>query len=312
MKRRTNSSNSSKTADANLTADLHIRGDIPVCRTDNYLESQFKKLEFIFELCKQENAPLLVAGDIGNKSQWSNWLLEKTISLINKYNIDIICIPGQHDLPEHRLEYWQKSGCGVLHGGYSIFVIQEEQIINDKFILFPFPYGKKITSPKYDKDIPKIAITHQMVIENKKLWPDQIAPEGNALLKKHPEYSLILSGDNHFPFIAECHGRLLVNPGSMMRMTAAQIEHTPRVYKWFADTNTVKAVYLPIEKGVITRLHIEDKEIRDKRMDAFVSRMTDDFEIGLSFSQNMEEYFRANRTKQSIKDKTWAAMEVNK
>lgn len=303
-----------KKANAILAADLHIRSDIPTCRTDDYLTAQFKKLEFIFDLCRQNDCPLLVAGDIGDKSQWPNWLLEKTILTIDKYNIKIITILGQHDLPEHRLDYWNKSGSGVLHGSQSIFAIRGAQTINDKFtsdkfILFPFSYSEKITSPKSNENIPMIAMTHQMVIENKPLWPGQEAPKGNALLKKFPEYDLILSGDNHNPFVAEYQGRILCNPGSMMRMTAAQIDHKPRVYKWFTNTNTVESVYLPIEKGVVTRLHIEDKEIRDKRMDAFVSRMTDDFEVGLSFEKNLEEYFRTNRTKSSVKEKVWEAME---
>ena len=328
MRRRTNPS---KKADAILAADLHIRSDTPMCRTDDYLAAQFKKLEFIFELCRQNDCPLLVAGDIGDKSQWPNWLLEKIISMINEYDIKIICIPGQHDLPEHRISAFEKSGVGVLHTGNTIECIgifkEKNQIINchfaSKFIsekynfhITPFSYGTGIKDlgyrTKYETpNMPMICMTHQMVLENKPLWPGQEAPRGNALLKKFPEYDLILVGDNHNPFVSDHNGRLLVNPGSMMRMTAAQINHKPRVYKWYANTNTAEAVYLPIEKGVVTRLHIEDKEIRDKRMDAFVSRMTDDFEIGLSFENNLEEYFRTNRTKLSVKDKTWNAVGVN-
>lgn len=301
----------SKKADAILCADLHIRSDVPTCRTDDYLEAQFKKLGFIFDLCKQNNCPLLVAGDIGNKSQWPNWLLEKTISTIIKYQIEIICIPGQHDLPEHRLEYWHKSGCGVLDKARTINLLQTPRIMRNSIVIFPFGYGCKIVNANNYKEEDKlITMTHQMVLENKPLWPGQKAPKGNALLKKFPEYDLILSGDNHNPFVIEYKNRLLVNPGSMMRMTASQINHKPRVYKWFADTNTVELVYLPIEKGVVTRLHIEDKEIRDKRMEAFVSRMTDDFEVGLSFENNLEEYFRTNRTKSSVKDKVWNAVEI--
>lgn len=300
-----------KKADAILAADLHIRADTPLCRTDDYLKTQWNKLNFIFNLCQENDCPLLVAGDIGNKSQWPNWLLEKIISIINQKNapINIICIPGQHDLPEHRLDYWQKSGCGVLDRSGSVFMIQEWQPINGGiFDLYPFPYRIEIVKPKTSR-CPKVAMTHQMVIENKPLWPDQKAPKGHELLKKFPEYDLILSGDNHNPFVTKYENRLLVNPGSMMRMTAAQIDHKPRVYKWFADTNEVEVVYLPIKKGVISRIHIEFKQERDKRMEVFVNRMSDDIEIGLSFEQNLIEYFNKNRTKKSIQDKTWRAIE---
>ena len=297
-----------KKATAILAADLHIRADIPMCRTDDYLRAQFDKLEFIFELCRKDDCPLLVAGDIGNKSQWPNWLLEKTISIINKYKIGIICIPGQHDLPEHRLDYWEKSGCGVLHRAATIELISEPILYHNIFRIFPFGYGNEISHCKLITPPLKIAIAHQMVIENKPLWPGQEAPKGNALLKKFPEYDLILTGDNHNPFVVEYQGRLLVNPGSMTRMTAAQIDRKPRVYKWYADANEVEAVYLPIEKGVVSRIHIENEKERDKRMEAFVSRMKDDFEISLSFENNLEEYFRINRTKKTIQNKVWAAV----
>jgi len=299
-----------KKATAILAADLHIRSDVPMCRTDDYLETQFSKLEFIFQICKNNECPLLVAGDIGNKSQWPNWLLEKVIALVNKYEIDIVGILGQHDLPEHRLDYWLKSGCGVLHSSMALFIIQGELTMDDICTLHPFSYGKQITDAQSKKKQLKVAMTHQMVIENKPLWPGQKAPKGNALLKKLPGYSLILCGDNHTPFVAEYDGRLLVNPGSMMRMTAAQIDHKPRVYKWFADTNTVETVYLPIKKSVVNRVHIEDKQERDKRMEAFVSRISSDIEIGLSFESNLEEYFNSNRTKESVRNKIWRAMEI--
>ena len=297
-----------KKATAILAADLHIRADIPLCRTDDYLKAQFNKLKFIFRLCQEDDCPLLVAGDIGNKSQWPNWLLEKTIKIINKYKIEIICIPGQHDLPEHRLDYWEKSGCGVLHRAKTIQMLISLSCFYDDLLLSPFGYGNEIQHEKKRNKILNIAIAHQMVIENKPLWPRQEAPKGNTLLKKFPEYNLIVTGDNHNPFVIQYGGRLLVNPGSMMRMSANQIDHKPRVYKWYADTNTVEAIYLPIEEGVVNRIHIESKEERDKRMEAFVSRMKDDFEISLSFENNLEAYFKINRTKKSVQNKVWEAM----
>lgn len=299
-----------KKADAILAADLHIRADIPLCRTDDYLKAQWHKLNFIFELCRKNDCPLLVAGDIGNKSQWPNWLLETVINIIEVYDINIIVIPGQHDLPEHRLENWQKSGCGVLHSAQAVKMLSEPILYHNIFRLFPFGYGSKIKHWKPINRTPVIAMTHQMIIENKPLWPDQKAPKGHDLLKKFPEYDLILSGDNHNPFISKYENRLLVNPGSMMRMTASQINHKPRIYKWYADTNEVEAVYLPIEKGVVSRIHIKTKQERDERMEVFVNRISDDIEIGLSFEQNLIEYFNKNRTKKSIQDKVWKTVEA--
>jgi DNA repair exonuclease SbcCD nuclease subunit len=297
-------------ADAILAADLHTRADTPVCRTDDYIIAQFTKLRFIFNLCQQEGCPLLVAGDIGDKSQWPNWLLEATMSLINQYKINIICIPGQHDLPEHRLDYWRESGCGVLHEARAITMLTEPILYHNIFRLFPFGYGTEIKhlSSRIDQ-IPIVAMAHQMVIGDKALWPGQKAPRGHKLLRQFPEYDLILTGDNHNPFITEYKGRILVNPGSMMRMTAAQMLHKPRVYKWFANTNKVETVYLPIDKNVVSRIHIENKQEQDGCMEALASCVTSSFEIGPLFEKNLEEYFIANKTKKPVRDKIWRAAE---
>ena len=295
-----------KKADAILCADLHIRADCPVCRTDNFLEAMEKKIDFIVDLSVEHVCPILVAGDIGHKHQWPNWLLEWTINKF--YGLDVICIAGQHDLPNHRLDLWKKSGIGVLHASGVIFMIREAQTIDDIFTVYPFHYGEKMISPQYDKGLPKVAMTHQMIIDNKKLWPDQDAPEGHQILKKFPEYNLILSGDNHSPFVVEYKGRLLVNPGSLMRSTAAQEDHKPRVYLWYAEENKVQVVYLPIEQNVISREHIKDTKQRDKRMDAYMERMKKDVEIQLSFEKNMESYFDKNRTQTKVKEKVWEAV----
>lgn len=300
---------STNKASAILLSDWHIRENQPACRIDNFWGAQERKMDFILNLAKEHACPILVSGDLGHKPRWSCKLLEWFISKVNNANVKIICIAGQHDILEHRLETWFQSGIGVLHAAGAVEFISSPKIINNEFVVYPFSYGEGITVPKKNNsELPKIAMIHQMVVEKKDLFPDQNALKSHSLLKQFPCYDLIHSGDNHLPFVSEYNGKILCNPGSIMRMTAIQIGHRPKIYLYKADTNTVEAVYLPIERGVVTRLHIEDKEIRDKRMDAFVSRMTDDFEVALSFENNLEEYFRTNRTKQSVVDKTWEAI----
>ena len=296
-------------ADAVLAADIHIRPDTPVCRTDDYWAAQEKKIDFILELREQHDCPLLVAGDLGNKSQWPNWLLEWIIDKFKDH--EIICVPGQHDLPNHRIDFWKKSGIGVLYTSDAIYLHREkETIIREKrFRLTTFPYGIEIENSEYiGSTYSAVAMAHQMVIKNKTLWPGQEAPKGHQLLKKFPEYSLILVGDNHHPFVAEYEGRKLVNPGSMMRMVADMENHRPRVYLWYAKSNEVVPVYLPIEQGVITREHIEAAEERSNRYDSFMTRVKEDVEIQLSYEDNMGRYFEKFRTELPVKEKVQGAM----
>ena len=110
------------------------------------------------------------------------------------------------------------------------------------------------------------------------------------------------------PFVIEDEGRLLVNPGSLMRTTAAQIDHKPRVYLYYAEDNTVEPIFIPIAEGCITREHIDITEHRDGRIDAFISRLSDEVEIGLSFEHNLESHFSKNRIRQSVQDLVWSAV----
>jgi len=296
-----------KGASAILTADWHTRASTPVCREGDFLESFEQKVMFIKNLSQKHDCPVLIAGDIGDRHQWPNWLLEWFVNLVDAMNI--IAIPGQHDIPNHRLEDINRSGVGVLSATDTIDLRTETFVTIEKdFNLVSFPYSKPINHFKINRetgDYPKVAITHQMIIEDKPLWPGQEAIKGNQLLRKFPEYDLVLVGDNHNSFIAKYKGRVLVNPGSLMRTTSAQVDHKPRVYLWWADTNEVEAVYLPIKEGVVSREHIEVENERDERMLAYLERMETDYEIGFSYEKNLEKHLEVNKIEEEVETKIW-------
>ena len=85
--------------------------------------------------------------------------------------------------------------------------------------------------------------------------------------------------------------------------------HKPRVYLWFAEENRVQPIYLPIQEDVISREHIEVKEKRDARIDAFISKLDGDWEAEMSFEDNLEAFFQANKIRQSVKDIIYKALE---
>jgi len=287
--------------DCVLTSDWHIRADTPQCRTDDFTEAMWKKAQFICDLADKHEIPILLSGDLSHRPQWPNWLIEKFMSIIP--DVEIIAIPGQHDLPGHNLDAIPQSGFGVLYRSGYISIFTGSRLLNN---IKMFPFGVPISD---DPDA-TIAITHQMVIEDKPYWPGQVASSAKSLLKKFPDYKLILSGDNHQSFVVEYEGRLLVNPGSMMRSTADQIDHRPRVYLWEAKSNSVEAVYLPIEQGVIDRSHIDTKKEKDARIEAYTTRLSERYEVGLSYEENLNAYFEENRTRQQIKDRIWEACEI--
>jgi len=312
-----------KNVDAVLTADWHIRATAPECRLDDFLSAMWKKVEYVLKLTRTHNCPILLAGDLGHHSQWPNWLIEKLQRLIEKYNVPIVMIPGQHDLPNHNIGLWYKSAVGILSKKHLkvlglIYDINTSKIVNNKnawddnaFLAIGYPYGVEIQKPYASKEEVPIAMAHQMVIDNKQDWPGQKASTATGLLRKFSGYKLILTGDNHKPFVVKYKGRLLVNPGSLMRTTAAQADHKPRVYLWDSEANEVEPFYLPIDPDVIDRTHIDGylaPQQQDKRISAYVDRLDQSYELSLSYEKNLETHMQTNDTVTPVTGRVWQAV----
>jgi len=130
-----------------------------------------------------------------------------------------------------------------------------------------------------------------------------------GILRKYPQYDLIITGDCHQSFTVEHEGRRLVNPGNLTRQVADQIDFKPRVALWYAEDNSIEWVYLPIQENVISREHITKVEERDNRIDAFISRLNDDYKTTLSFEDNLQEFIKVNDIRDSVKQIIYKAID---
>lgn len=177
-----------------------------------------------------------------------------------------------------------------------------------------FPWGAKLRPYKsLSKGLQgtrKVALVHTLTYSGKPSWPGMQAYEAKELLRIMEGFDLVVVGDNHQPFVVEHKGRLLVSPGSMMRMSADQIDHRPRVYLWYAKENRVEPVYLPIKHGVIDEAKSAQRHARDERLDAYVNKLKRGAGMGLSFERNLEAYCKENRVEKSVQQIIYDAMEV--
>lgn len=291
-----------------LIADIHLREDQPECRTDDYFAAQEKKVDWLKELAFELDAPVIAAGDIFDRWKQAPFMLGWSLDHMPR----TYTIPGQHDLPQHRTGAMRKSALYVLEAGDWSTPLDSEgvDLLDGALRAYGAGWGH---DPDPIGPVPRgttvILALHRMVWTGRRPWPGCEAPSAMALLKKFPWADIILTGDNHLPFVVESQGRVLVNPGSMMRMTAAQVDHKPRVYIWDSVTGKVTPEYFPIDKGVVSREHIERVQARDDRVEAYVEKLANEVEIGLSFEQNLEEFYRSNRTRKSVRQAIAVAME---
>jgi DNA repair exonuclease SbcCD nuclease subunit len=289
-----------KKADLILCADIHIHESSPICRLDDFVEeTQWRKLDFLSNLQKLHGCPVLHSGDLFEFWKPSPELLSKTIEHLPK---QFFTVYGNHDLPHHNLENAYKSGVHTLERAKAVEVLQTCHLNQE-------PEGCSWQG-QFSEDIErKVLIWHVMTFKSKNPFPGNKSPRAAGLLRKYPQYDLIVTGDNHKPFVQEKDGRLLVNPGSLFRTTAAQVEHEPRVYLWYGKENKVEPVFLPIENDVISREHLEAQQDRENRIEAFISTLNEEWELSMSFEDNLEAFKKNNTVRKSVMDIIYKALD---
>ena len=292
-----------------LTADWHIRESIPVCRTDDFWKAQWEKIEFISDLQQKYDCPILHAGDFYETTNpimsWkpSPYLL--TMSM-RHFPGQIWAVYGNHDLPQKSLDLHEKSGVDVLKEAGTIKILEECHWEQEPI---PLDYAAKISLFRIPQKT--ILVWHVMTYPSgKSPWPGCEDLSAGQILDKYPEYDLIVTGHNHKTFIEEKDSRLLVNPGSLMRQDADQIDHKPCVFLWHAESNRVERVEIPHEKNVISREHLDKPKERKERLRAYIENMSTDWEAALSFAKNLEKHFNENKSiPKMLKDLIYLSME---
>lgn len=299
-----------------LTSDLHLREDTPSCRTDDFQMTLQRKLDWLAGLQqKYGGVPILDAGDLLHHWKPSPALLSWVMLNLPR---PFITLPGNHDMPHHNLNMLRFSGLYTLAVSRYIEVLDgAHPLWNEElsFDIYSIPWRETTLSPEVQPFRPhrrKVLLYHGLTYVGSAPYPGA-EKEGllaSRLLDRFPQFDLIVSGHYHRGFCcaSEDGKRLLVNPGGITRMTADEIDRQPYVYLWNVEQNTVEPVPVPIECGVIRRDHIEQQEERSGRMDAFLSRMSQDVELQLSFRENLRRYMTQNDVSNAVQQEVWGCL----
>ena len=291
-----------KQVDAILTADIHLTETTPISRTDNYIEAQDRKLAFLKQLETQYDCPVIDAGDIFDYWKASPWLIARAYKNLPS---EIYIIPGNHDLPEHSMQQYEKSALHVLEVALAIRRLSKTPYDRRDFTIAGFAYGEKLEDVNAD-----IVVIHDLVYEGNPPWPNAVGYQPKDLFKIFTKPRLILTGHYHMALVAKSKdGRLVVNPGSMMRMTIVQKDYKPRCYLYNFDDNEVEPVYFPIEEEVFDDRHIVEPKEKEERLSAFIEKLNMEWDLRLSFRANLETFFKKNKVNKKVEELIWQSLE---
>ncbi len=249
-----------KKATAILCSDIHLRDDQPLAWGVDYGEAQLQALLFLQDLQKRHGCPVLCAGDLFHHWKPSPWLLT---TAINSLPANLYAVAGQHDLPQHNIDMFSKSGMAVLVAAKRLQILSRltEVLYEPPFIFewMGISWGDTHSRPVWDCewDRPRVLVMHKMVWKGKRPFPGCKAPSASKVMKWAGDCDLIVTGDNHKRFVVEKGKKILVNPGSLLPMTADQDKHVGGVYLWFAEDRSVEFVPVPLPKNPICKEYIE-------------------------------------------------------
>lgn len=285
-----------------ITGDLHLTNRRPENRIDDYENTVLNKFSSILDAAEKENCNcILQPGDFSDSPNLSYDFFVKVLSPLKKISCPVFTCWGQHDMRYRTKENTFMSAiieaCPFVRipGNSEHLSFLEADIYSSSF-------GEEIPTIS-DPSRFSILITHRMIIDQK-LWEGQTDFQyANSFLRTN-KFDLIVSGDNHKTFYYKIGDRHLFNLGSMLRSTVGQIDHKP-VYVIF-DTDTKQFSWVPIQiedsKKVFSIEKIErDREV-NRELANFISSLSEQKEIGLSFMDNLNEYIKNNSISQEVMD----------
>lgn len=233
-----------------LLADIHLSLQPPVWRSTErcWLDAQSRPLSEVKRLQAKYKCPIFCAGDVFDR--W-NSLPELVNYAIDNLPI-MYAIPGQHDLPLHRVEDIHRSAFLTLMRAKKIYRLPaDSSIIHEPFEIFSFPFGYTLKRPKHKSPGRQaIAIVHDYAWIERHGYVDApvekyVGPRGNEKDRKYYGYDIIVYGDNHDGFLTKVGKTTIFNCGTLIRRKADEANYKPQV-GLLTKAGTIIPYYLDI------------------------------------------------------------------
>lgn len=249
-----------------VTGDWHLRKDRPRCRVDeNWLETQYRALGFVFDLSNERGVEVIATGDIFHSPREPHEMVELLDDAIQAAGTAVLMIPGNHDLLYHKFS--AGTAYGVSRRLPYVEEVGEEGVLLER----------------------GVRALHRLVFARAedRPHPDAGGQTAEELLAEFPDSKWIFTGDNHQRFHHEKDGRHVVNPGCLLRQNAGEIDYRPAVAIVDLDEETVEWVEIPDGEDLVDDEYLAQAEDRDERIASFVERVRSRGEITLSFRENV-------------------------
>jgi len=280
-------------------SDLHLTWGKPIGRLDEVKETGIQKFAYLLKWCRDNDAELLIAGDLTHSSH--GWYLYLAIMKeILKYKVIPKVVYGQHDMYFRTrvttiLNALEKNGLVKVIDGQDIFLYgycwnDEEEDISFEII-------------KSEIVVPKILIIHAP-ITTKEIYPGGNFIDARQFLREQDAFDLIVCGDIHRKFHVKYKGRHIVNSGPMLRIDADEymFDHEPGFWVYDSKIKEVEWEEIPHKSAeeVLSREHIERKKEIVLMMDDFIESISGEVDMDVDFEENVMLFIKENKIDEEV------------
>lgn len=287
-------------------SDLHLSLTQPICRADkDWMAIQAHYLDQVKETAQGLNplksVPILCAGDIFDRWNTPPELINFALTHLPD---GMLCIPGQHDLPNHRINQLHRSGYGVLKETGKIVDVSELSHMIEGITIHGFGWGQKIQPLEInrDDDTLHIALIHQYCWTIDHSYSG--APEESHLSsfsKQLDRYDVAIFGDNHKGFLKKLKtGTVVLNVGGFIRRRSDEVAYEPSIGIIYND-GVVEQKRLDTSIDTFHKISKGKEEI-PLNVKEFIQGLESLGEHGLNFKEAVENHLRSEEIDKEIKE----------
>jgi hypothetical protein len=302
--------------------DIHLSHVAPVSRSaepDWYAAMRRPLRELKRLLFQHHNPPVLIPGDIFDDGWRVRRIPPELINFaLQELPDNMYTVPGNHDLPHHRLDQVHRSAYWTLvEAGKALSLAPSQPVDASGARIWGFPHGTEIKPAEGRHSLAlAIAVSHCYIW--RKGYGYEGAPEEcltQAFHSRLQGFDVAVFGDNHKGFQttikrAGGHVTTIFNVGTFMRRTSTEREYQP-VVGLIHQNGTVTRH--PLDTTQDKFVEVDPKQVPQlERAGEFLSRLEQLRDAKINLTQAMQAYFRAHKVDEAVKEIIVGAMAVRK
>jgi len=275
-----------------LCADIHLSHNPPIARSDepDWYEAMARSLRRVRELSDEMNVPVLCAGDVFHKWNSPPELINFAIKELPK----MCAVPGQHDLPQHRLDDIRRSAYWTLVEADVIQNIDNERVCGSKgFRVIGFPWGIDLHSVNQTSDdVVWVALIHKFAWT--KLSDGYVGAPVTDKVREHRRklngFDVAVFGDNHISFESG-EDPFVFNCGCLIPRNINEMDQPSSVGILMSD-GMVKREFIGSSEDVWVDTRKENSEVAPARLVEFLDELGALENDSLDFREALERFMR--------------------